>query len=81
MNNDKSIENLSFEEALSELELIVKRIDTGEEKLADAVGQFERGVLLKKHCANLLEDAKLKIEKIVHNSSEKEKVAMPELEN
>lgn len=66
MTNSKSIENFTFEEALNELEKIVSKIDTGQEDLASAVSSFERGVLLKKHCEDLLKSAKLKIEKIVH---------------
>ncbi len=64
MTQDKSIEKMSFEQALAELEEIVKKIDTGQENLADAVGSFERGVLLKNHCESMLKSAKLKIEKI-----------------
>lgn len=62
---------MSFEDALGELEEIVRKIDTGEEKLADAVASFERGVKLKKHCEKLLGDAKLKIEKVVKADGEK----------
>lgn len=65
MTNSKSMENFTFEEALNELEKIVSKIDTGQEDLASAVSSFERGVLLKKHCEDLLKSAKLKIEKIV----------------
>ena len=64
MTKLKSIENISFEDALAELEEIVRKIDTGQENLADAVDSFERGVLLKKHCEKMLKEAKLKIEKI-----------------
>ena len=64
MTQSKSIEKMSFEQALAELEEIVKRIDTGQENLADAVSSFERGVLLKEHCEAMLKEAKLKIEKI-----------------
>ena len=64
MTESKSIEKMTFERALAELEEIVKRIDTGQENLADAVGSFERGVLLKEHCEKMLKEAKLKIEKI-----------------
>lgn len=60
----RSIENMSFEEALAELEAIVKKIDTGQETLAEAVSSFERGVNLKNHCEKMLKEAKLKIEKI-----------------
>lgn len=69
MTNIKSIEKMSFEEAIAELEQIVRKIDTGSENLADAVSSFEKGVKLKKHCENLLKDAKLRIEKITKNAS------------
>ncbi|GAB4162225.1 MAG: exodeoxyribonuclease VII small subunit [Rickettsiaceae bacterium] len=60
----KSIEKMTFEEALAELEEIVRKIDTGQEDLANAVTSFERGVMLKKHCETMLKNAKLKIEKV-----------------
>ena len=68
MTKSKSIEKISFEEALAELEEIVRKIDTGQESLANAVDSFERGVLLKKHCEKMLKDAKMKIEKITSSS-------------
>ena len=67
----KSIEKMSFEEALAELEEIVNKIDTGQESLADAVASFERGVALKKHCEKMLKEAKLKIEKITITAENK----------
>lgn len=65
MIDNKAIDKMSFEEALNELETIVKKIDSGEEDLAGAVESFERGVQLKKHCGKMLSDAKLKVEKII----------------
>ncbi|BBB56887.1 MAG: exodeoxyribonuclease VII small subunit [Rickettsiaceae bacterium] len=67
----KSIEKMSFEEALAELEEIVNKIDTGQESLADAVSSFERGVALKNHCEKMLKEAKLKIEKITITAENK----------
>ncbi|MEG8230137.1 exodeoxyribonuclease VII small subunit [Candidatus Rickettsia tasmanensis] len=65
MTNTKTLEaNISFEEALKELEEIVKKIDNGQESLETAVNSFERGILLKKHCEKKLKEARLKIEKI-----------------
>ena len=74
----KSIEKMTFEEALSELETIVKRIDTGQESLAEAVSSFEFGVTLKNHCEEMLKEAKLKIEKVTITSGNK--VEMTEIE-
>jgi len=67
----KSIEKMSFEEALAELEEIVNKIDTGQESLADAVSSFERGVALKNHCEKMLKEAKLKIEKVTITAENK----------
>ena len=63
-NEIKSVENLSFEQALAELEEIVKKMDSGQENLELAINSFERGVQLKNYCEKKLQEAKLKIEKI-----------------
>ncbi len=67
------ISSMSFEEALKELELILSRIDTGEEKLEDAVLAFERAAQLRLHCEKKLDAARLRIEKIVDSSEGKAK--------
>lgn len=67
----ESIEKMTFEEALSELETIVKKIDTGQESLSEAVSSFERGVVLKNHCEKMLKEAKLKIEKVTVTAENK----------
>lgn len=61
---DKSIESMTFEDALTELEGIVRNLETGQTKLDDSIESYERGVALKKHCEKRLNDARLKIEKI-----------------
>ncbi len=55
---------LSFEDALRELEQIVRQLESGQVKLDEAVNAYERGSLLKRHCELRLADAKAKIEKI-----------------
>lgn len=64
----QEIEALTFEEALKELEHIVKKIDSGTETLDSAVASFERGSALKAYCEQKLQDARLKIEKVVKAS-------------
>lgn len=56
------IENISFENAVAELEIIIKKLEEGKLPLEDAVKAFERGNLLKKICEEKLKDAQLKIE-------------------
>ena len=58
------IAGLSFEDALAELERIVRQLEAGEAKLDDAIGLYERGSALKRHCETKLAEAKAKIEKI-----------------
>jgi exodeoxyribonuclease VII small subunit len=41
--------DMSFEAALAELETIVKRLETGNAKLDEAISSYERGALLKQH--------------------------------
>ena len=55
---------LSFEAALSELEEIVRQLETGKSSLEDAIGAYERGADLKKHCEKKLTEAKARVEKI-----------------
>ena len=62
--SEENIENLSFEDALSQLENLVRELEAGKIKLDDAVNAYERAVKLKKFCEQKLNDAKLKIEKI-----------------
>ena len=55
---------LGFEEAMKELEKIVRDLESGQVKLDDAVKAYERGAALKVHCENKLKDARTKVEKI-----------------
>jgi exodeoxyribonuclease VII small subunit len=56
---------MSFEEALAELEQIVKRLEAGNGKLNDAITAYERGALLKRHCEAKLREAQARVDKIV----------------
>ncbi len=59
------IAKLSFEEALEQLEEIVRQLEGGQGKLDEAIGRYERGATLKRHCETKLKDAQAKIDKIV----------------
>src|SRR5271163_5008650 len=64
----KDIAALSFEDALKELETIVKQLEQGQVKLDEAITAYERGALLKRHCEQKLAEAKMKVEKIVFSA-------------
>ena len=69
MTNTKSIESLNFEDALGELEAIVRSLETGQAPLEDSIAAYERGIALKKHCEAKLREAQAKIEKITVNKN------------
>lgn len=60
-----NIDTLSFEEAMKELESIVRRMESGEAALEQSIQDYARGMALKGHCEKKLADAKMKVEKIV----------------
>lgn len=62
--NDK-INQMSFEEALLELEKIVTKLESGKESLESAINEYEYGNALREYCEKKLKEAKLKIDKIV----------------
>jgi len=68
MSTHKKVEELSFEEALNELQEIVRGIESGKDDLEKVISSYERGNALKAHCEKKLKEAKLRIEKIVENS-------------
>jgi len=60
----KELDKLSFEEALSELEKIVRALEGGSSDLKTSIDSYERGMALKKYCDGKLKEAQGRIEKI-----------------
>ena len=71
---------LSFEAALSELEEIVRQLETGKSSLEDAIGAYERGADLKMHCEKKLTEAKVRVEKINLSATGAESLELADLE-
>lgn len=59
------VQAMSFEDAMAELEGIVRRLEEGKGKLDDAIQSYERGTFLRRHCETKLAEAQAKIDKIV----------------
>lgn len=55
---------LSFEEAMSQLEGIVKKLESGQGQLDDAISAYERGTFLRRHCEARLKEAESRIDRI-----------------
>ena len=60
-----AIETMSFEEALTELQALVKALEKGDSRLEEAIASYERGAALKRHCEKKLREAQEKVDKIV----------------
>jgi exodeoxyribonuclease VII small subunit len=56
------IKDKTFEEALKELEDIVKQFELGKFTLEEAIAAYEKGLALKQHCLSKLQQAKTKID-------------------
>ena len=56
---------MSFEDALAELEQIVRRLESGQVKLDEAILAYERGAQLKRHCESKLNEAQQRVDRIV----------------
>lgn len=61
----KPVEELTYEEALAELEQTVEALESEQNPLDDAMKLFERGQALAVRCGVLLEAAHLKVQKLV----------------
>lgn len=62
------VEELSYEQALAELETIVASLEANRLSLEDSMALFERGQALTKHCIELLDKAELRVKKLSGDS-------------
>ena len=60
--------DLTFEEAIKNLENIVNELETGKLTLDESVKKFEEGIILSKHCNEMLESAEKQITVLIENS-------------
>lgn len=60
-----AIDELSFDDALAELQRTVADLEAGGQPLEVAIALYERGVSLKARCERLLTDAELRVQQLV----------------
>ncbi len=61
----KAVAEMSFEEALAELDTLVRQLESGSTKLDESIAAYERGMALKQHCEAKLKEAQTRVEAIV----------------
>ena len=60
----QAVAEMSFEEALAELEGIVQKLERGQLDLESSIQAYERGTALRAHCADKLRQVQLRVEKL-----------------
>lgn len=70
MSKKDDEKELSFEESLDKLDEIVKKLETGEVPLDDAISEFNKAMVLAKTCDDKLKNAEEAISKLVKDSGE-----------
>ena len=67
---DDNLKEMSFEESLTNLEEIVKKLETGEVPLDEAINEFKNAMSLAKLCDEKLKSAEEAITKLVRDNDE-----------
>ncbi|MFD0858081.1 exodeoxyribonuclease VII small subunit [Roseovarius aquimarinus] len=66
--SDRPVAEMSFEEAMAELEQVVGRLERGDVALDESITLYERGAALKKRCESKLKEAEEKVAAITLDS-------------
>ena len=66
----KEIAQMSFEEAMKELENIVKDIESGSSSLEKTINDYEYGNNLRLHCEARLKESQMRVDKIIKKENE-----------
>lgn len=67
MSSEMKEPKINFEEAMEQLEIIVKKMEKGDFSLDQMLELFQEGMLLSKKCAKKLDEAEMKISLILEN--------------
>ncbi|TCS60469.1 exodeoxyribonuclease VII small subunit [Primorskyibacter sedentarius] len=66
--SETAVDEMSFEQAMAELEQVVGKLERGDVALEDSIKLYERGAALKKRCEAKLKEAEEKVAAITLNT-------------
>ncbi|GAB5380295.1 MAG: hypothetical protein Alis3KO_09470 [Aliiglaciecola sp.] len=78
MSNAKTTDNLSFEQAMQELEQLVKEMESGDLPLEQALAKFERGISLARTSQSMLKSAEQKVQILMKQNGEDQLQDLPQ---
>jgi len=65
---EEEVKNMSFEESIEALENLVKELEAGGIDLDRSIEIYEKAVVLRNHCRQILDESERKIQKIMESS-------------
>ena len=65
MSEEKTVENMTFEECMNELNDLVAKLESGELDLDESLKVYERAVKIRERCRSILDDAERKVQTIM----------------
>lgn len=74
----ETLVTLSFDQALTELEGVVQRLEGTALSLEETVALYQRGRMLAEHCQRLLDEAELRVSRLVPDGTEQEGDGAPD---
>jgi exodeoxyribonuclease VII small subunit len=74
---EKAVQDMSFEEAMAELERVVGQLESGNVELEKSIALYERGSALKAHCEARLKAAEEKVAQITLDANGQPKGTTP----
>ncbi len=75
--SDTPVAEMSFEDAMRDLEAVVSQLESGEVPLEESIKLYERGAALKAHCQKKLAEAEEKVAQITLDGDGKPKGTTP----
>lgn len=78
MSNAKTTDSLSFEQAMQELEQLVKEMESGDLPLEQALAKFERGISLARTSQSMLKSAEQKVQILMKQNGEDQLQDLPQ---
>jgi exodeoxyribonuclease VII small subunit len=69
MTYEEEVQKMSFEESMNALEALVKELEAGGIDLDRSIEIYERAVILRNHCREILDDSERRIQKIMETAN------------
>ena len=69
MTDEIAVENMTFEQCMTELTALVNRLESGELDLDESLKVYERAVAVRERCRSILDEADRKVQKIVESAN------------